>query len=34
LRRHRADVDDAATPRPEVLDGLTDHQKGNGTYWP
>src|SRR6266567_5871009 len=28
LRRHRADVDDAATPRPEVLDGLTDHQKG------
>src|SRR6266436_4425524 len=28
LRRHRADVDDAATPRPEILDGLTDHQKG------
>src|SRR6266446_1752873 len=28
LRRHRANVDDAATPRPEVLDGLTNHQKG------
>src|SRR5712664_3870699 len=28
LRRHRADVDDAATPRPEVLHGLTNHQKG------
>src|SRR2546421_7502560 len=27
LGRHRADVDDAATPRPEILDGLADHQK-------